>query len=111
MFLLHSTRFEPRKGFGKSDTCTEDPGVRRTFAELCSAPFGNFDPLTAHVARVEPPNRISSLAVQHPRSAMPGTRPSPPVARSSPSQGDSRVRRSLVTGGIAAPTMMGALVG
>src|SRR3954453_4128367 len=42
---------------------------------------------------------------------MPGTRHSHPVARSSPSQGDSRVRRRLVTGGIAVPITVGALVG
>src|SRR3954469_9375262 len=42
---------------------------------------------------------------------MPGTRHSHTVARSSPSQGDSRVRRRLVTGGIAVPITVGALVG
>src|SRR6478672_8345075 len=42
---------------------------------------------------------------------MPGTRHFHPVARSSPSQGDSRVRRRLVTGGVAVPITVGALVG
>src|SRR4029079_482854 len=41
---------------------------------------------------------------------MPERRQFHPVALSSPSQGDSRLRRRLVTGGVAVPITVGALI-